>query len=69
MTTDEEFMLVNAATHAHKINTSASMRVVNVILKEWGNLTMKTKCRLRREARDEATWNSCDWDKIINKEL
>tara|TARA_R110001632_G_scaffold81300_1_gene181127 strand:+ start:59 stop:253 length:195 start_codon:yes stop_codon:yes gene_type:complete len=62
----DESMYVFAARYAHTRFTGAAHRVVNEILKDWGNISESTRIQLRVEAI-EATCNLEDWKRLIDK--
>jgi hypothetical protein len=57
--------LVFAARYAHTRPTGAAYQVVNSILYHWDELEASTKEQLVREAKNEATYNMEDWNRLI----
>ena len=61
----EQACLVFAARYAHTRETAAAYYVVNAIIKNWDNLSLKTKKQLKQEAKNESTCNYSDWNRLI----
>lgn len=63
----EQSCLVFAARYAHARFTGASCFVVEAILKNWDRLSESTQAQLKREAKNEATCNMEDWQRVIDR--
>jgi hypothetical protein len=61
----EQNCYVFAARYAHTRNTSAAYHVVRAICANWDRFTPEIQSLLLREAKNEATCNHDDWDKLI----
>ena len=66
-THSEQTVLVFAARYSHTRRAGGSLFVVEAILKNWERLSESTQKQLIEEAKNEATCNMRDWERIIEK--
>lgn len=62
----EQSCLVFAARYAHTRHTAAACVVVDEIIQKWDKLRPETQDQLKREAKNEAVYNSEDWKRLID---
>lgn len=67
LTQAEQSVFIFAARYSHTKQTGGAMFVVYAILKNWDRFPVSTQQILIKEAKNEATCNMEDWEKIIEK--
>ena len=65
----EQSCFVYAARYAHNRGTGAALQVVNAILSNWDSFSVRVKIQLKHEAKNEATCNMEDWERLTERSV